>query len=72
MTKRTIRADPGESAEREAEAQLEIIRALRKLPDQDRRYKVMQAVVFILSADARVPGVFDAVMAGLASKKKGE
>ncbi len=69
MTKRTIHADIGQAAELEAEAQLAIIRALRKLPDQERRYKVMEAVAFIMEADNRVPGVFDALVAGLTGEK---
>lgn len=67
---KTRKVDSCESAEREAQAQLEIIRALRKLPTQAWRYRVLEAVAFILEADNRAPGVFTALVAGLTGGKK--
>jgi hypothetical protein len=49
-----------ESAEREAEAQLAIIRALKPLKGEDRR-RVLECVHHLLEADKLVAGVFDAV-----------
>lgn len=53
-----------ESAEREAEAQLAILRALKQLKRVDRA-RVLKAVAFLLDADDLVPGVFEAVGRGL-------
>jgi hypothetical protein len=53
-----------ESAEREAEAQLAIVRALKPLKGDDRR-RVLEVVQHLLEADMRVPGVWEAIGRGL-------
>jgi hypothetical protein len=52
------------SAEREARAQLAIIRALKVLKPEARA-RVMEAVGLLLEADHRVPGILDAVRTGI-------
>ena len=52
------------SAEREARAQLAIIRALKVLKPEARA-RVMEAVGLLLEADHRVPGILDAVRTGM-------
>ncbi len=47
-------------AEKEAWAQLEIVRALNKLPDYNSRLNVKEAVDLLIEADRRVPGVLAA------------
>jgi hypothetical protein len=52
-----------ESAEREAEAQLAIVRALKTLK-RDEQLRVIEAVMHILEAEKRVPGVLAAIGSG--------
>lgn len=50
-----------ESAEREAEAQLAVIRALKPL-SYERRQNVLRALGHIMAADRFVPGVMHAII----------
>lgn len=54
-----------ESAEREASAQLEIVRALKPL-SQKSRQQVMEVVKLLLEADELMPGIMTALGRGLA------
>lgn len=62
--------EAAERAEREAEAQLAIIRALKPLAAHQ-RYMVMHAIDHIIQAEACAPGVFDALARGLEEKPDG-
>lgn len=55
----------GESAKREAAAQLEIVRALKPL-SQKGRQQVMEVVKLLLEADELMPGIMTALGRGLA------
>ncbi len=62
MTRKEMDDVIATAAEKEAEAQLDIVRALKKLRTSDNRQRVMNAVWHILHAEASVPGVLDAVI----------
>ncbi len=51
---------PAATAEKEAQAQLEIIQALKKTTPE-RAKRVMNAVWHILQAEVNVPGVMDTI-----------
>lgn len=59
-----------DKAERMAEAELGIIRALKKLPTRSARLRVWNAAVLIIEADALVSGVANAVAAALSPKEQ--
>lgn len=52
----------GESAVREAEAQLAVTTALAKLPTHERRARVLRVVEHLLRAEEEMPGVMDAFL----------
>lgn len=53
-----------EDAERECEAQVQVVRALGTLRDVASRRRVMEAVVFLMQAEDRVPGVLELIAKG--------
>ena len=67
VSRKEVDPFPGirEQAEHEAQAQLVIIRALRKLPDRLAVQRVMKAVVHLTIAEDAVPGVFAAFLKGM-------
>ncbi len=62
MTKQEMDDATATAAEEEAQAQLDIVRALKKLRTSEDRQQVMNAVQHILCAEESVPGVLDAVI----------
>ena len=60
-----------ESAEREMEAQLKLVRALKPL-DGKCRNRVLEAVGHILAADISVPGVLAAFVRGKCVSEKAD
>ena len=52
----------GEKAEMKAQAQLDIVRALKPLAER-RQSRVIMAVSYILAAEELVPGVLDLICA---------